>query len=147
MRHRFSPPRLFAALVVVATGCSSAAPSGTPVKITTYDGDGLSCYTNAEPYLLIPNSEAGTAMIGTAEAGHIPGSPIPLAWPAGYVGRRVGSEVAVYSGSGQLVATTGKYWYIAGFPNADNNPFQRPFQVGCASRLDQWNPSATPPPT
>ena len=133
---------------VLAAGCNSAlAPLGTPVTLATYEGDGLACYTNAQPYLLVPDPDVGTAMVATAEAGYIPaGTPVPLAWPSGYVGRRVGSEVAVYSGSGQLVATTGKYWYIAAFPNPENDPNTRPFKVGCANRLDEWNPSATPPP-
>jgi len=145
MRQGLSQGRVLVVLVLLCAGCSSG-PSGNPVKLATYDGDGSSCYTNAEPYLLIPDPETGTAMIPTAEAGHVSGDPIPLAWPSGYVGRQVGSEVAIYSGSGQLVATTGKYWYMAASPNAENNPNRRPFQVGCANRLDAWDPSATPPP-
>jgi len=44
-------------------------------------------------------------------------------WPPGFTGRRVGSEVAVFDTHGDLVATTGRSYSIAGtrlFP-ADSN--------------------------
>lgn len=80
MRDRCSRRGMFAALGLLAAGCSSVvAPSGIPVNLATYEGDGLSCYTNAQPYFLIPDPSVGTAMLATGETGRVGGSPIPLA--------------------------------------------------------------------
>jgi hypothetical protein len=135
--------------LLLLAGCGSgAAPPGDPVALTTYEGDGSGCYLNAEPFLLVPDAETGVAMAASPVGGSPPGSATrwPVAWPSGYVGRRVGEEVAVYSSSGRLVATTGKYWYMAATGNADSNPWTRPFDVGCtADGLTEWDPSGATP--
>jgi hypothetical protein len=130
-------------LALSLSACGLAGPSGEPVQLLTYDGAGDSCYTNAAPRLLVADPQAGTAVLDSPDSD---GPRTRVAWPSGSVGRRVGSEVAVYSGSGKLVATTGKYWFMAETPGDYSDPTQA-FKIGCADRaLDWWDPSASPPP-
>lgn len=127
-------------------GAAALLP-GEPVALATYDGDGTSCYTNAEPYLLVPDAPTGVAMVGLQGVATASGGRLPVAWPSGYVGRRVGSEVAVYGPSGVLVATTGRWWYMAATPNDMSDPYTNPFRVGCTAHgLTEWDPNSTPPP-
>jgi hypothetical protein len=113
---------------------------GTAVQLLTYDGESDACYTDPEPLLLVPDPSAGTAIVT------FKGS-LQVAWPAGFVGRRVNDQVNVYSSSGLLVATTGKTWMMAASPNAENNQFTNPYRVGCASKgLTEYHPDSSPAP-
>jgi len=43
-----------------------------------------------------------------------PGTTVPAVWPLGYVGRRDGSEIVVYDGTGKERARTGMTAFIFG---------------------------------
>ena len=98
-------------MALLLSGCGGYFMPGEPVDILTdtkhsYDL-GLSCWLPiGEPsVLLVADSQFGTAIQRANGRG-------PATWPPGYTGRRVGSEVAVYSPHGNLVATTGRRYYI-----------------------------------
>jgi hypothetical protein len=83
---------------------------GEPVELATYEvrGGGLpGCILDFHDFLLVADPVTGTRF-----ADDPPGTT-SLLWPAGYVGRRVGSEVDIFTASGQLAAVTGRWWQFA----------------------------------
>ena len=99
----------------------------------------------------------------------------PVMWPAGYTARRVGTEVVVLDGDGNVKATTGRTYHIAhayapmlipdddgslggfepsdAFPAAAHCPYHHDFIDCTADPADGWcqppePPTVTPtPPT
>jgi hypothetical protein len=100
-------------------GCGSAAPAGEPVELLTGHGPFASsetsglCFTNFVVGQLVVDGGAGTAIIVDDEHG---GSdlPVPVMWRPGFTGRLVGSEVLVLDPAGNVQATTGRRYKIAG---------------------------------
>ncbi len=91
--------RTLAAMLVAACG---GAASGDRVALLT---DTLSCYAGGEhpvTAVLVADAEYGTTLRG-----------IPVVWPTGYAGRRVGSQIEVLDAAGTVRATTGKRYYIS----------------------------------
>lgn len=93
------------------------------------------CPDSALAQLLI-DPQYGTAL---AEYG---GSKTPVMWRPGFTGRRVGSEVVVLDPTGNVVATTGQSYRIAGnylYETADgeNGIFRRGW-VGSTIGVDMF---------
>jgi hypothetical protein len=108
------------ALALVVLGCSPSVQLGEPVEVLTgfptLLGNGPGCYTNSASGQLIADPQYGTAVIDEIMlrvTGTIP-SPVPVMWRPGYSAHRLGSEVAVTDTSGNVVATTGHRYLIAG---------------------------------
>jgi hypothetical protein len=99
------------ALALSLVGCGSAEASGDPVQLITGvpPGMGGGCYTNSAVGPLIVDPTYGTAI--TDENG---GGTTPVVWRPGFTGRRVGSEIVVRDSNGNVVATTGRTYKIAG---------------------------------
>jgi len=97
------------ALALLLLGCGLVAPRGEPVQLLTgampFDPD--QCPDSALAQLLV-DPQYGTAL---AEYG---GSRTPVMWRPGFTGRRVGSKVVVLDATGNVVATTGQSYLIAG---------------------------------
>ena len=98
-------------MALLLSGCGLFL-TGDPVAIVTdtkhaYDGDDLSCWLGIgeDSVLLVADAQSGTAL-------SYQDGTVPATWPPGYTGRRVGSEVSVYDPHGNLVATTGRRYYI-----------------------------------
>lgn len=85
------------AMVLILGGCGTLGPPS--VSLVTRDGP---CYVGATSGLLIADPTSGTAIIDDSNG------PMPVIWPQGWTGRRVGSEVQVFSPRGDLVYTTGQ---------------------------------------
>jgi hypothetical protein len=95
--------------------------TGFPTMI----GDNGGCFTDSAAGPLLVDPKYGTAIIDTDV--HSTG-PVPVAWRLGFTGRRVGSEIEVLDPKGNVVATTGHMYRIAGgyvspvtFPNLPAN--------------------------
>jgi hypothetical protein len=73
-------------------------------RVPLLTGSGT-CYVNEAHGLLVVDLTYGTAIIDNMVRSEI---PEPVAWPAGYTGRRVGSEVEVLNRQGNVVAVTGR---------------------------------------
>lgn len=81
-------------------GCSDVAPA--TVALLTGSTD---CYAGGEQGragVLVVDPEYGTRFNG-----------MPVLWPTGFTGVRIGSEVEVRDPAGNAVATTGKPYYIS----------------------------------
>jgi hypothetical protein len=79
------------------------------------------CYTYYQNALLVVDKTYGTAM-ADRQAPPAPSEapPLPIMWPIGYTGYRVGPEIAVVDESGHVVAVTGqRYWITLGGANLD----------------------------
>jgi hypothetical protein len=84
------------------------------------------CFPGPGPVVegrLVPASTSGTAIqVESSSTGYtVPGtglppaeSVVPVMWPGGYTGRRVGVEVQVLNEAGDVVATTGRRYRIDG---------------------------------
>jgi hypothetical protein len=100
------------ALALCLLGCGSPVPSGEPVQLLTgarpFDED--ECSPDAyEASELLTDSRYGTAL-----ASFLVGETVPVMWPLGFTGRRVGSEIAVLDTADNVVATTGQSYSIRG---------------------------------
>ena len=95
------------ALALSLLGCGSVVPPWERVELLTRApltvGGGPGCYTAATTGLLVVDPMYGTAI-----------GALPVMWPLGYIGRRVGSEVEVLDRDGKLVATTGRIYELRG---------------------------------
>jgi hypothetical protein len=100
------------ALALCLLGCGSPVPSGEPVVLLTgvrpFDEDECSrdFYVASE---LLADPQYGTAL-----ASFLAGDRVPVMWPPGFTGRRVGPTVEVADTSGNVVATTGQSYSIRG---------------------------------
>ena len=103
------------ALAAVLAGC---APTGEPVKLMTLSTIATAaCCVPCVAGVLLPDEDIGTVIRVDKAGGGFSGCELhptqgmstePVAWPAGHTGRRVGSEVEVLNGNGEVVATTGQ---------------------------------------
>jgi hypothetical protein len=95
------------ALALLVIGCADPVSllNGVPPTI----GDG-GCFTNSAGGPLIVDPKYGTAIVD----GDTGGSATPVMWRPGYSGRRIGSEIEVLDPDGEVVATTGRSYRIAG---------------------------------
>jgi hypothetical protein len=100
------------ALALCLLGCGSEVLPWDRVDLLTNTGNPPSpyCYTAAFGGPLIVDRTYGTAI--TDPEGSI--GPVPVMWPVGFTGRRVGSEVEVLDLDGMVVATTGRTYEIRG---------------------------------
>lgn len=109
-------------LALIVTGCGLRGESvtlltGVPALAGGDEGawDGP-CFTNSLSGTLVTNPEWGTAFVTDAGprggTGGGPSTTSIVAWPPGYTGLRVGSEVEVHNGNGNLVAVTGRHYDI-----------------------------------
>lgn len=112
----------------------SKAPPGAPIQLLTgvmpFDQD--ECARDGDIVALLRfDPKYGTALDETIVGGAI----TPVMWPPGFTGRLVGSEVEVVDQEGNLAATTGQAFKIAGnalvkaptggWPNRDDRPYRR----------------------
>jgi hypothetical protein len=109
-------PVFLAALLAAAVfGCgSSPGPSlGEPIHLVTGSPiGGRGCFTFAAQGMLVVDQTYGVAIVVANGPG--PSTRAIVAWRPGFTGRRVGPEVAVVNPDGQVVATTGRSYRIAG---------------------------------
>jgi hypothetical protein len=121
------------ALALCLLGCSSAqsdgsaAPSGKPVSPATsgepvelLTGVSAECWAGAGPTVegpLLSDPKAGTTIKQELSRGQpSDGSIVPVMWPTGYTGRRVGLEVEVLDPAGNVVAVTGRRYLLEAGP-------------------------------
>jgi len=88
------------ALALVLVGCGSLLPD--QVRLLTGSGP---CFLLMQESLLVFDPTYGTAIDGGAT---------PVAWPPGFTGRRVGSEVEVLDPHGNVYAVTGHNFTVSG---------------------------------
>ena len=89
--------------LALASGLLGCTRAGEPVPLLT--GVGEACYAGGETGMvgtLVVDAEHGTSFNGR-----------PVMWPDGFTGLRVGDEVEVLNAGGNLVATTGRDYYIS----------------------------------
>jgi hypothetical protein len=130
------------ALALVLLGCgsrvganaeseaASAALAGEPVALLT----GVeACYAGGQSPndggLLVPDPDFGTRFDGRG----------PVMWPVGYTGVRLaGGQVAVLSGQGGLVATTGKEYNFSPVPQQAGEAGEVIARVGAVPVCDGY---------
>lgn len=111
------------ALALCLLGCGSPVLPWDRVELLTDNGNppAPGCFTAAAGGPLIVDRTYGTAII-VGEVGSNP--PVPVMWPLGFSGRRVGSEVEVLDPDGMVVATTGRPYNLrGGFAHEDPRVF------------------------
>jgi hypothetical protein len=100
-------------LALVVLGCASWR-LGDPVPllagIPANVGDSSGCFTSAIEGQLVVDPTYGTAIVTSTR----PEGRAIIAWRPGFSARRIGSEVAVLDTAGNMVATTGNKYRIAG---------------------------------
>ena len=99
--------------VLFLAGCVGSAPNSSsqhPVQLLTHDGP---CQPAPVAGLLVVDPNYGTAL---RHDGPEPASVVPVAWQAGYSGRYAagGQEIEVVGPDGDVLATTGKRYLLAG---------------------------------
>ena len=99
------------ALALCLVGCGSEAPPGEPIHLLTgvmpFDQDECVPVQAGQLYV---DPQYGAAL-------GLPWAPdvrTPVMWPPGFTGRRVGSAVVVVDPSGNVVASTGQTYSMAG---------------------------------
>jgi hypothetical protein len=137
--------RLGVAMLVAVSlfGCSSKpsdvphpAPSGDPVQLVVgampFDAD--ECTPGTIVARLVADGHDGTSLDVFANYTTSTTS-MPVMWPPGFTGRRVGSEVVVVDPDGNAVATTGQSYLLSGnvlvrdphrsWPNREDKRYRR----------------------
>jgi hypothetical protein len=106
------------ALALCLPGCGSKAPAGEPVELLTDDAvrgtvndDGTMGYACWLPVDRSSDELIADPKYGTAIK-YGDGTTVPATWPAGFTGRRVGSEVVVLDPNLNVVATTGRRYHV-----------------------------------
>jgi hypothetical protein len=105
-------PRIAALLaLVLSIGLLGCGPTGerVPLQITDLHIVGEGCYTLGSEIRLVADAERGTV---ARELERTTGGS-PIAWPSGYTGWRVGSEIEVRDPNGRLVAVTGRTYFLS----------------------------------
>ena len=104
------------ALALCLPGCGSVVLPWDRVELLT-DNGAPGCYTTAaRGGQLIVDQTHGTAIHDGSDA------PVPVMWPLGFTGRRVGSEVEVVDPDGKVVATTGRTYNFRGGVTPEDPP-------------------------
>ena len=101
---------------VLALGLSGCAgvPWATPEVVVLAKRTDMftpNCHTFATTGTLVPDGEAGTAIVedGTTRT-------LPVRWPEGFSGRRVGTVIEVLDDAGNVIAKTGeRYEFVGGY--------------------------------
>jgi hypothetical protein len=105
-------------MALCLVGCALA--EGDPVRLITgtpTDVSAGSCYTDFAVGRLVVDPTYGTAIADQSGL-----ATTPVAWRPGFTARRVGSEVVVHDAIGNVVATTGRTYKIAGgYVGGDGN--------------------------
>jgi hypothetical protein len=105
------------ALALCLVGCARLPLNGDPVQLLTSPPRFIpGCFTNSASGPLIVDPKYGTAIIDEIMI-KVTGTrppPIPVAWRPDFTARRIGSEVEVLNPQGNVVATTGRSYVIAG---------------------------------
>lgn len=106
-----------AALALSLLACAPAAERSDAVRLLTgvvpgYTDNGA-CFTDFALGPLLIDPKYGTAVRDETAGASAPVTT-PVMWRPGFTGRRDGSEVAVLDPAGNVVATTGRKYEIAG---------------------------------
>jgi hypothetical protein len=127
---------------VLIAGCSSGDPArGDPagsVELLTGDPSNGACSAGGNhPTMgrLVAEGKYGTTFDG-----------MPVMWPFGYTGRRVGAEVEVLDADGNVKATTGRVYSIIAKPNSPKDLGAFPASVDCGGSWD-FNDCSVPVPS
>jgi hypothetical protein len=120
--HRLTKLRVLAALLLATLGfvvvllVLTRLPGGSVPLLAGPGRDGHGgCYLNFFVDELVADPVSGTAVVEEYTTKDGPQSRVlPIMWPAGYTGRRSGSEVEVLDRHGQVVARTGSTYRIQG---------------------------------
>jgi hypothetical protein len=102
--------RILALFALLLVGCGSPFPARESIPLLTDPQRRDECPVTWMAGSLVAHPVYGTAIV----PGDGSGGPIPVAWPQGYTGVRVGSEVEVFDGAGQLFTATGRDVILAG---------------------------------
>ena len=98
------------ALALAASGCGALSPTPELVFLAPrVDMYTPGCHTSFTVGKLIVHAATGTAVVQDEDE-----RVIPIRWPAGFSGRRVGTEVEIRNADGRLIATTGQRYRLAG---------------------------------
>ena len=104
-------------LALCVLGCAWL-PRGEPVHLLTGDVRGMAergeCFLNNVVGRLVVDANYGTAIEIDRQPAQVDLAPVPVMWRPGFTGRRAGSEVEVLDREGNVVATTGRTYRIAG---------------------------------
>ena len=108
--HRlFERAWLAVVLSALALGC---AAQGEPVKLAVRtDPYTPYCHTFETIGTLVPDADAGTAIVEDADRG---GRTVPVQWPEGFTARRFAGVTEVMNQDGTVIAQTGKHYRFAG---------------------------------
>jgi hypothetical protein len=142
-------------LALFLAGCGALGPRGEQVPLLT---GSLGCYAGGEggpTAELIVDPEYGTSFAGR-----------PVMWPTGYTAWRVGSQIEVRDGGGNLKAATGRKYHIShayapmlipgddgsvgfepanAFPAAADCTYHHDFIDCTANPTDRWCQPPEPP--
>jgi hypothetical protein len=100
---------LGAMLALAVAGCGLAPDRS--VQLLTYDRNG--CYVGPLVGELVADPTYGTSVL-VHPWGLESSRVVSVAWPSGYSGRYVGSEIEVVAPDGRVVAVTGKSYELMG---------------------------------
>lgn len=99
---------------VLAVGALVLGSFSAPVPLLTNSGEPV-CDVAGTTGMLIVDPKAGTAIV-QEDMGQL---TVPVVWPAGYTGRKIGDQVEVLDTTGRVVARTGQRYFIEGGYDAD----------------------------
>jgi hypothetical protein len=94
-------------LIALAPALQGCALLSQPVALAVRDDPFTpACHTSFTVGTLVPDAKMGTAIVQDADQG---GGTIPIRWPAGFTGRRVGGVIEVLNNDGAVIARTGEH--------------------------------------
>jgi hypothetical protein len=104
-------PKAVRVALALPLALALVACAGGPVALTTAgDRANVGCYLANTTGMLIPDAQAGTAIV-SEDMGQ---TTVPVRWPPGYTGRRSGGQVEVLDSGGDVVARTGQRYTLLG---------------------------------
>ncbi len=98
----------------VLLGCSGL---GQPVNLAIRtDPYTPRCHASFTIGTLIPNAEAGTAIVEDGSSGN---RTLPVLWPAGFTARRLTGAIEIFNQDRKSIARTGQtYKFLGGYDEA-----------------------------
>lgn len=99
-------------VIVLALALAACSILGEPVDLAVRtDIFTPHCHTSSTIGMLIPDEEAGTAIVEDGSSGD---RTLPVLWPEGFSARRFGNVVEVLNQDGTVIARTGGHYRFEG---------------------------------